>query len=112
MHAPGSSWLLAGLVTLAVVLLALAVAFGLGNRPGASSSRRAALLGSATGVAWGFVAAVIKELSSHPSPTPRASDGVLPGNLHPLPGDHDYPPTTPHSPPLANQPMRSVRLRK
>jgi drug/metabolite transporter (DMT)-like permease len=65
LHAAGSSWLLAGLVTLGVVLAAVAVAFGMGNRPGASPSRRAAILGSATGIAWGFVAAVIKELSSH-----------------------------------------------
>jgi drug/metabolite transporter (DMT)-like permease len=64
-HAPGSSWWLAGLVTSAVVLLALAMAFGPGNRPGASRPRRAAVLGAATGIAWGFVAAVIKELSSH-----------------------------------------------
>jgi drug/metabolite transporter (DMT)-like permease len=53
LHAAGSSWLLAGLVTLGVVLAAVAVAFRMGNRPGA------------TGIAWGFVAAVIKELSSH-----------------------------------------------
>jgi drug/metabolite transporter (DMT)-like permease len=65
LHAAGSSWLLAGLVTLGVVLAAVAVAFGMGNRPGATPSRQAALLGSATGIAWGFVAAVIKELSSH-----------------------------------------------
>jgi len=65
LHATGSSWLLAGLVTLGVVLAAVAVAFGMGNRPGATPSRRAAILGSATGIAWGFVAAVIKELSSH-----------------------------------------------
>jgi drug/metabolite transporter (DMT)-like permease len=65
LHAPGSSWLLAGLVTAGVVLSALAVAFGFGHRPGASRSRRAALLGGATGIAWGFMAAVIKELSSH-----------------------------------------------
>lgn len=65
LHAPGSSWLLAGLVTLGVVLAALAVAFSPANRSAASSSRRAAVLGSATGIAWGFVAAVIKELSSH-----------------------------------------------
>jgi drug/metabolite transporter (DMT)-like permease len=65
LQAAGSSWLLAGLVTLGVVLAAVAVAFGMGNRPGASPSRRAAILGSATGIAWGFVAAVIKELSSH-----------------------------------------------
>jgi len=65
LHAPGSSWLLAGLVTAGVVLTAVAVAFGLRGRPGASASRRAAVLGSATGISWGFMAAVIKELSSH-----------------------------------------------
>jgi drug/metabolite transporter (DMT)-like permease len=67
LHAAGSSWLLAGLVTLGVVLAlaALAAASGRGNRPGAAPSRRAGLLGAATGVSWGFVAAVIKELSSH-----------------------------------------------
>jgi drug/metabolite transporter (DMT)-like permease len=65
LHAPGSSWLLAGLATGGVVLAALGVAFGLRGRPGASRSRRAAVLGSATGISWGFMAAVIKELSSH-----------------------------------------------
>ena len=65
LHAPGSLWLLSGLVTFGVVLAAMAVAFGPGNRPGASRSRRAAVLGAATGISWGFVAAVIKELSSH-----------------------------------------------
>jgi hypothetical protein len=65
LHAAGHSWLLAGLATAGVVLAALAVAFGLGGRPDASRSRRAALLGAATGIAWGFMAAVIKELSSH-----------------------------------------------
>ena len=65
LHAPGSAWLIAGLATLGVVLLALAVAFGLGRRPGASGTRRAAVLGVATGISWGFMAAVIKELSSH-----------------------------------------------
>jgi len=63
LHAPGSLWLLSGLVTFGVVVAALAVAFGLGR--GASRSRRAAVLGAATGISWGFVAAVIKELSSH-----------------------------------------------
>ena len=38
---------------------------GLRGRRGASRSRRAAVLGSATGISWGFMAAVIKELSSH-----------------------------------------------
>src|ERR1700730_6649393 len=65
LHAPGSSWLLAGLVTAGVVLTSMAAAFGLRGRPGASASRRAAVLGSATGISWGFMAAVIKELSSH-----------------------------------------------
>ena len=65
LHAPAYSWLLAGLITAGVVLVAVATAFGLSSRPGASASRRAAVLGSATGIAWGFVAAVIKELSSH-----------------------------------------------
>jgi drug/metabolite transporter (DMT)-like permease len=65
LHAPCSSWWLAGLVTLAIVLLALGVAFGPAWRPGASRARRAALLGAATGISWGFVAALTKELSSH-----------------------------------------------
>ena len=65
LHAAATSWLLAGLVTLGVVLAALAVAFGLGKRPAVAPSRQAAVLGSATGIAWGFVAAVIKVLSSH-----------------------------------------------
>ena len=65
LHAAGSSWLLAGLVTAGVVLAALAAAAGLGRRPGASRGRRAGLLGAATGISWGFMAAVIKELSSH-----------------------------------------------
>jgi drug/metabolite transporter (DMT)-like permease len=65
LHAAGSSWMLAGLVIGGVVLTAVAVAFGLRGRPGASASRRAAVLGSATGISWGFMAAVIKELSSH-----------------------------------------------
>ena len=65
LHAPGSAWPVAGLATFGVVLLALAVAFGLGRRPGASATRRAAVLGAATGISWGFMAAVIKELSSH-----------------------------------------------
>ena len=65
LHAPGSSWLLAGLVTVGVVAAALAVASGLGCRPGASRGRRAAVLGAATGISWGFMAAVIKELSAH-----------------------------------------------
>src|SRR5580658_9903281 len=59
LHAPGSSWLLAGLVITGAVAAALA------RRPGASRGRRAAVLGAATGISWGFMAAVIKELSAH-----------------------------------------------
>src|SRR5215468_1496654 len=54
LHAPGSSWLLAGLITTGLVLAALAVAFGFRGRPGAPQTRRAAVLGSATGISWGF----------------------------------------------------------
>lgn len=71
-HAAGYLWLLAGLATLGVVVVALALAFGLGRRPSASGSQRAAILGAATGVSWGFVAAVIKEFSSHLSGGPSA----------------------------------------
>src|SRR5215472_2951862 len=65
LHAPGSAWLVAGLATAGVVVAAVAVACGLGRRAGASGTRRAAVLGAATGISWGFMAAVIKELSSH-----------------------------------------------
>ncbi|MFY9888339.1 MAG: DMT family transporter [Streptosporangiaceae bacterium] len=64
-HAPPSLWLLAGLITLAVVLCGLGVAFGLRRHMQRSDSQRAAILGALTGVAWGFVAAVIKEFSYH-----------------------------------------------
>ena len=59
-HAPAALWWISGLATSAVVAVGVAVA----NRAG-SPARRAALLGVATGVVWGFLAAVIKELSSH-----------------------------------------------
>ncbi len=65
LYATGLSWILAGLITLAVVLAAVVAATRLARRPGASPTGRAALLGAATGLAWGFVAAIIKELSSH-----------------------------------------------
>ena len=63
--APGYLWVLAGLVTLGVVLTGLALAFGLRHRASATGSQRAAILGAVTGFSWGFVAAVIKEFSSH-----------------------------------------------
>src|ERR1700729_340613 len=62
LHAPGANWLLAGLITLGIVAVGVAGSAGLGQRRGASPARRAALLGSAPGIAGGFVAAVIKEL--------------------------------------------------
>ena len=70
LHAPAHAWLFAGLITLGLVLLALALAFGVDGSTVATRSRRAALLGCATGISWGFVAAVIKELSS------RIDDGI------------------------------------
>jgi drug/metabolite transporter (DMT)-like permease len=64
-HAPAQLWWLAGLASLGVAVAGMAVAFGLGRSPAARASRRAAMLGAVTGVCWGFVAAVIKEFSSH-----------------------------------------------
>jgi hypothetical protein len=74
-HASASLWWLAGLVIAGCVLLAVATATRLSRGGQGSLSdpqsvarravRRAAILGVATGLAWGFVAAVIKELSSH-----------------------------------------------
>jgi drug/metabolite transporter (DMT)-like permease len=74
-HAPASLWWLAGLIIGGCVVLAVFLSTRLSSAgPGAPSDReatarravhRAAILGAATGVAWGFVAAVIKELSSH-----------------------------------------------
>jgi len=65
LHAPAHAWFLAGVVTAGLVLLALSVGFGLGRDSRATPSRRAAVLGAATGISWGFVAAIIKELSSY-----------------------------------------------
>jgi drug/metabolite transporter (DMT)-like permease len=65
-HAPASLWWLSGLAILAAV--ALSVAASAGGGP----VYRATCLGIATGIAWGFVAAVIKELSSHVSGGPAA----------------------------------------
>jgi drug/metabolite transporter (DMT)-like permease len=67
-NAPASLWWSTGLVTLVIVGAAIAVArWQRGNTvpPRVAATRRAAILGVATGVGWGFVAAVIKELSSH-----------------------------------------------
>ena len=74
-HAPASLWWAAGLTIGGCVVLAVFVATRLpraGPGPatgpgqtGPQAVHRAAILGVATGIAWGFVAAVIKELSSH-----------------------------------------------
>jgi drug/metabolite transporter (DMT)-like permease len=65
-HAPATSWWLAGVSSLGLAGLATISAFvPLRRRTRPSPARRAATLGVATGVSWGFVAAVIKELSSH-----------------------------------------------
>jgi hypothetical protein len=64
LDAPASLWWPASLVTLGLVVLALTVTYGPPRRHLASGPRRAAVLGAATGISWGFVAAVIKELSS------------------------------------------------
>jgi drug/metabolite transporter (DMT)-like permease len=70
-HAPAALWWISGLVVLVVVAVAVAAAVAHGHSP----ARRAALLGVATGVAWGFVAAVIKEMSSHLGGGPAAVFG-------------------------------------
>jgi len=64
LEAPASLWWPAGLVTLGLVVLALTVTYGPLRRYVTSAPRRAAVLGAATGISWGFVAAVIKELST------------------------------------------------
>ncbi len=74
-HAPGSLWVLAAASTLGFVALTTGAAFVPGwkkRRP--TSGRKAALLGVAAATGFGFVAAVIKELSSHLSQGPA---GVL-----------------------------------
>ncbi len=74
-HSSASMWFLAGLstVTVAGLLAVLAYLPGRGGqRP--SAGRKAALLGVAAATGFGFVAAVVKELSTHLSQGPS---GVL-----------------------------------
>ena len=66
LHASAVSWWLGALAT--VVIVGVAIAMGSGGTP----TRRAAFLGIATGVSWGFTAAVIKEMSSHIAGGPAA----------------------------------------
>ena len=66
LHAQATSWWLAGVSSLGLTLVAATIAFTPLRRGSAPSpARKAATLGVATGISWGFVAAVIKELSAH-----------------------------------------------
>lgn len=66
LHADSTRWIAAAAGTTALAALAAVVAFarfGRGHR--SSSNRRAAFLGVAAATGFGFVAAVVKELSTH-----------------------------------------------
>ncbi len=66
LHAPAASWWFAGISAIGLAVIVTVFAFTpmrRGTLP--SPARKAATLGVATGIAWGFVAAVIKELSSY-----------------------------------------------
>jgi drug/metabolite transporter (DMT)-like permease len=65
-YASHESWVLAGLATFAAAAVFCGLAY-LPRRGGLppSPSRQAALLAVAAGITWGFVAAVVKELSGH-----------------------------------------------
>jgi drug/metabolite transporter (DMT)-like permease len=66
LHAQVASWWFAGISAIGLAVVATVIAFTpmrRGTPP--SPARKAATLGVATGISWGFVAAVIKELSSH-----------------------------------------------
>jgi drug/metabolite transporter (DMT)-like permease len=67
-HASACLWILAGLSTFGLAGLLTAAAYLPGHRP--NPGRKAALLGIAAAAAFGFVAAVIKELSAHLSQGP------------------------------------------
>lgn len=68
LHPPALLWWLAGISALGLVAVLIGAAFLSVHRGSAvSPARKAAILGIATGVSWGFVAAVIKELSTHES---------------------------------------------
>jgi drug/metabolite transporter (DMT)-like permease len=70
-QASSSIWLLAGIATFGFAGLLVAAAYlpGRGGLP-TNGGRKAALLGMAAAVGFGFVAAVIKELSTHLSQGP------------------------------------------
>lgn len=65
-------WLLAAAATTGAVMLAVGVAVIRMPRSRPNAVRKAALLSVAAGMAWGFMAAVIKELSVHVGQGPAA----------------------------------------
>lgn len=68
-----SSWILAGVACAVMALLLAGLSLARVRRGGAPTpARKAALLGASAGVGWGFLAAVIKELSSHLGAGPYA----------------------------------------
>jgi drug/metabolite transporter (DMT)-like permease len=72
-HASGSMWVLSGISILAVAVVLVLMAYGPkihGVHP--SSARKAALFGIAAATGFGYVAAVIKELSTHLAQGPVA----------------------------------------
>jgi drug/metabolite transporter (DMT)-like permease len=72
-HASGSMWVLAGLSTMALAAVLTVTAYFSGaNGAHSNSGRRAALLGIAAATGFGFVAAVIKEVSTHLAQRPAA----------------------------------------
>ena len=65
-HPPAALWWFAGISALGLAALVTVTAYipmRRGSLP--SPARKAATIGIATGISWGFVAAVIKEMSTH-----------------------------------------------
>jgi drug/metabolite transporter (DMT)-like permease len=71
-HTDGMTWLLAGIATYGAAFIIAGLASANFGKGPPSPARKAALLAIAAGIAWGFVAAVIKELSTHISAGPYA----------------------------------------
>jgi drug/metabolite transporter (DMT)-like permease len=66
LHPPAALWWLAGISALGLVVVLMGSAyFPVRGRSPSSPARKAAIVGVATGISWGFLAAVIKELSTH-----------------------------------------------
>jgi drug/metabolite transporter (DMT)-like permease len=71
-HASGSMWVLAGISTFAFAAVLALMASVPHAQNAFSANRKAALLGVAAATGFGFVAAVIKELSTHFAQGPAA----------------------------------------